>query len=313
MRGGGSNVASVSLCGIEVAEIVDESDTSITVIAAQSTKAISHGDVVITSESGAIIVQSKGWSYVVPGHVSSVKPALGQFGTRVTLSGKHLIENNVGVHSVKLAGVLVNEVTFASDTEIRVIAAEASNVAGTNNIVLKSGASITSEQTFTYIHRGVIDTVSDNAGKSAGQEGTKVTISGQNLLGGGSTVYDVTLAGTSAQLVKTTKGRSRRAEGKMQFDIQVVANRPSDTDSHTGNVVVISDTGASTTKINGWTYLAHSAIFQLNPSSGQYNTRVDIQGLRLFGGAKRITSVTLADIPAIVGTDRKSTRLNSSH
>ena len=128
----------------------------------------------------------------------SDEPASGQAGTRVTIFGSNLL-GQVGteITSVKLAGVPAEIVDGTSQTQVVVIAAE--GTAGSGSIVLEAntGATAVQPQAWQYINPGRIDSVQP----TSGQLGTLVTIKGYELLGGGQSPANVTLANAQAQVV----------------------------------------------------------------------------------------------------------------
>ena len=83
----------------------------------------------------------------------------------------------------------------------------------------------------------------------------------------------MTLAGVAADVLS-------------QNDTHVIvqANAPASLGSIVGDVVVTTNTGVSTTRINGWTYAAASDMHTIQPSSGQAGTTVTITGVSLLAG-----------------------------
>merc|ERR1712107_401074 len=73
---------------------------------------------------------------------------------------------------------------------------------GTGNVVLRAdtGATVTAEGKWHYRSPGVIDVIRPDSGV----RGTHVTLQGNGLLGGGTSVASVTLAGVSAAVVSET-------------------------------------------------------------------------------------------------------------
>ena len=106
---------------------------------------------------------------------------------------------------------------------------------------------------------------------SSGQLGTIVALSGQRMLGGGSTA-SVTLAGVAAQVISA--GASTTI---------VVAQSSGSTG--VGDVQIVSDTGAVVTLSNGFDYETAGVITTVSPPSGQVGTIVTITGTTLRGSA----------------------------
>lgn len=146
-----------------------------------------------------------------------------------------------------------------------------------------AGATVTLGASWTYILPGVIIAVSP----SSGQLGTVVEIAGVNLLGGGSTVVSVTLAGVEVDTILSASDDAV---------VVVVANASTST---VGSVVLTTDTGAVHTRAGGWRYLAPPNIFSISPASGQVGTFVEVSGEHLLMGATSV-NVTFNNVPAEV-------------
>ena len=84
LQGGGGEVVSVTVGGEEVTTIKSESDTSVTVVVPES-DATNPVDIVLTSDSGAVVTASEVFSYINT-NVTDVSPAKGQVGVRITIS-----------------------------------------------------------------------------------------------------------------------------------------------------------------------------------------------------------------------------------
>ena len=75
----------------------------------------------------------------------------------------------------------------------------------------------------------------------------------------------------------------------------------------TGDVVLISDTGATVTKTNGFEYVGKGNITSVSPSAGQGTSLVTIQGSSLFGGGTKAIAVTFGGIAASIEGDNTNT------
>ena len=119
------------------------------------------------------------------GHVIAITPSNGRLDTRVTITGVGMLGGASGLASLVVANVTIpNErVSFASDNAIIFTLPLSSAVAGVAIITADSGAEVTSSMEFEFIH-SIIDSISP----ISGQLGTKITILGTNLMGGGSAV-----------------------------------------------------------------------------------------------------------------------------
>jgi hypothetical protein len=236
----GTSVADVTLSGISVSAILSQDNSAIVVRAADSSDA-QTGDIVITSNTGSIVVLSDGWKYVAPGEVDTVFPSSGQYGTRVTINGTSLLSGDTDVSDVTLNGISVLSVVSVSDEKIVVLAGESTDATDAGDVLITSaaGSNVTIANAFSYNDPGTISTVAP----ALGREGTRVTISGSRLqglgceTGGGCGVATVSLAGRQAAIAS--------------FDSETVIVSASGGDEGIGDVVVVSESGAIITKAEG--------------------------------------------------------------
>ena len=283
MRGGGSSVASVTLAGV-AAVITGQNDTRIVVTAAASSARSGH--VVVTANTGAVVSLENSWTYNVASAISTVTPSVGQVDTIVTIAGTSLLGSGNSIQIVRLAGVVA---LVQSGTNTRVVAKAAASLPriGAVDVIADTGAIATLANGFEYVSSGDITSVSPNSGR----EGTRVTIGGSSLRAGGTSVASVTLRGVSATIVR-------------QSDTEVVVEAGVGPSSQSiGDVVLVSDTGASVTESSGFTYVQPGSIQVVTPSSGQRGTQVSITGNFLCGVGTRITNVTLAGFAATISRD----------
>ena len=152
----------------------------------------------------------------------------------------------------------------------------AATAAGSTVITAETGAIVSLASTFGYVAVGNITSVSP----ASGQLSTKVTIAGSDLLGGGTELTGVTLAGIAVQSITSDSST------------EVIVVAAASNSAATGDIVLSSENGASVTSTNGFEYLAPTAITSVLPVEGQSGTSVTIQGTRLFSGGASV-SVTL--------------------
>jgi len=289
LAGGESDaIATVHLGGIQ-AVISNFTNTSIFVVAQASTSALT-GDVVVVATSGAITTLENGWTYVQAGNITSVTPAFGHVGTRVTIEGTNLLGGSVDIASVFLADV-ASDIISATNTKIIVAASESVDRNGTVLLVAQSGAEV-SGLNWEYREQGVILQISPNSG----QRDTVVTINGTHLRGHGDEVVRVTLDSVEATIVSETNEL-----------VQVIAGDSST--AQVGDVIVISDSGSQVTLESGWEYLATGVITSVLPSSGQYQTRVTISGTNLLGHGSRTDNVSFGGVSVTDIFEQNSTHV----
>jgi hypothetical protein len=294
LRGGGSEVASVTLGGVEVASIGTENDTFVQVAAAAGDESGSAEDVVLTADTGAVITASEAWSFIKEGAIDTVSPGGGQGGTAVTIFGTGMLGGGSSVASISLVGVPCAD---ASGNDTVAYCNAQSGTAGSGDVIIVSdtGAIVTAEDGFVYASDGEISSVTPDAG----QAGTYVTIRGSTMLGGGEAVELVRLAGVAISAI---------SDGANDTLIVV---RPGSGTEGAGDVDVVSDTGSVVTLADGWTYNEASSIDKVQPSSGQAGTEVTISGSLLFGaeGGNEVVSVTFSGVEAEVTTGDSETNV----
>ena len=185
--------------------------------------------------------------------------------------------------SVTLAGLEAHAITFENDTLVVAVAADGLEQYGSIRLTANSGAVLEITDSWRFIPPSKINEITP----SAGQYGTLAVIQRSRMLGGGNKITEVVLAGTAAKVIGGT-------------DNTVSVRAQHGDKQEKGDVVVVSDSGASATLVNGWTTLAVGKVTKLTPSKGELNTVVAIHGERLLGGGQGIQRVFLAGAEAEV-------------
>ena len=285
------SVTKVTLNGIEA--IVDSSNASTIIVetAALAIGADQTGTVEITLDNGQTIESValedgsfvKEFTYKVAGAITNVFPVQGQANTQVTITGTTLLGQGASSASVTLAGVVATVVTENNSVVVVDAGVSAATAAGAVVITADTGAVVSVASTFGYVAVGNITSVSP----ASGQLSTKVTIGGSDLLGGGTELAGVTLAGVAVQSITSDSST------------EVIVVAAASNSAVTGDIVLSSENGASVTSVNGFEYLAPTAITSVLPVEGQSGTSVTIQGTELFSGGASV-SVTLGGVAALV-------------
>jgi hypothetical protein len=276
---GSGSLSSASLAGVDVAEIVEESESEIVVIAAAHSEPL-VGDIKLVAENGASSERVDGWEYVAPGEIVSVAPSVGQAGTVVVIEGTDLLGGAAELATVFLGGTEVEQVVVSSNVQVVVVSASNTSLSNdTIKLVASTGAVIeNTDGLWSYLQAGEIDSVSP----SEGQEGTVITISGERLLGGGDEVVAVTLVGNAAEIL---------SQNNTDVIISAAAGDPG-----AGHIVLTSNTGAVISLEGGFTYVESGSIRLMSPSRGQLGTFVSIHGTDLLGAGENATSVKLGGV-----------------
>ena len=302
--GGGSTISTVRIGntnGPEIDAIVTNSNNNFVDIEIANNLPTGSSypllsDITLVANTGATVTSVRQFTLVQPGEISSVSPAQGQFGTRVTISGSNLLQggSREDIFSIKLSETeilgILDTPSPPSDAQITVQADTSSEGdPGEVIITLVSGARIVSPRsvTFEYLSPGRIDSVEP----SIGTVGTNVIISGANLLGGGHLVK-ITLGGTTANISGIPSDTL----------IEVRAGEPSGgkNSNANGTVEIFIDTGAIISG-GGWIFEDLGTITSISPTVGQQGVAVTAVGRSLLGSsASSFTSCTIAGIAGFV-------------
>eukprot|EP00039_Didymoeca_costata_P012577 m.181820 g.181820 ORF g.181820 m.181820 type:complete len:719 (+) comp15520_c0_seq1:2017-4173(+) len=278
---GGTAVA-VSLAGVPVTSYLLQSDTLIRVVASFTNNSIPlTGNIIIVADTGGVTTRLNGWTYVKTANITQIKPSQGQRGTRVSIYGTSLLGGGTSITNGSLAGVPFEGVVKSNNTVAIVIAGSSSSagVAGDVVISANTGARAEIQTAWTYLLEGNITGISP----PIGQEGTKLTITGKSLRGGGTNIIQVTLGGVPAQIISEN-----------DTEVVVIANAGAAGLSH---VLIESDTGSLVSLENGWRYAEAGIITSISPTSGQLDTLVTVRGVRLRGQGSNIVNVALNGVP----------------
>ena len=285
LLGGGAVIFSGMLSGIP-ARVLSSSEQRVEIEILENPPASTVfpllKDILLTADTGAITLRLNCFTFIQPGDIQMISPTSGQVGTRVAITGTGLVQGGEDIQQVTLAGTQATVIENASDTNIRVEASSSNPLFGPVEILLITGAIITSEQTFVYLQEGVIDILIPNHGT----EGTQVQIEGSNLFGGGSSVQRVLLNGVEAVIDLFTDSR-----------VAVIAQAG---EPGFGGVEIVSDTGARVVRAFSWTYTELGSITSIEPPIGQQGIDVTLEGMRLLGSSG--TSVTECRLAGILGT-----------
>jgi multimeric flavodoxin WrbA len=262
----------------------------VVVAAARVIGADSDGTIVVNYKNGAKIESvaltdgslRKEFTYKIAGAITKVAPAAGQENTTVTITGSTLLGQGAKADSVTLAGVAATVVSNNNSMVVIKAGASGATAAGAVVITADTGAVVSKASTFGYVGVGNITSVTPESG----QLGTKVTLVGTDLLAGGSSLSAASLAGIAVSKI----------EKETATEVVVVAARSEA--AVTGDIVLSSANGASTTSSDGFKYVAKPVFTSVAPSNGQSGTSVTIVGTGLRSGASAVDKVTLSGVEA---------------
>ena len=255
------NTTSVRFGGT-LASITSKTATSI--VATTPAHTAGAVSVVVAGPTGEV-TKTNAFTYrVAPPSLSGVSPTTGSVdgGTVVTLSGTNLGD----VSRVTFDGISAT-IQSQSATTLKVVSP--AHVAGAVNVIATGPGGASSPRTFTYqVPPPTITSVSPSSGKLSA--GTLITITGTRLTGTNSIKFGSTaasaIAGTSISVISSTQVRVKTPAGSAG-----VKN------------IYLTATSGSTTRSNGFTYVAAPTITSFNPPSGTSagGTTVTITGTNL--------------------------------
>ena len=280
LRAHGSVVATVTLAGTG-ATIGEQNDLFVTVTVVEA--AAATGDVILTADTGATVTKEDGWEYIEPPSISAVTPAAGQVGSIVVIDGTNLLAGADKISQVLLGGAAAG-IEAESNTQITIKVYPGKTVGvGDVHIITDTGAFVLLADGFEYLDPGDINAITP----SSGQYKTEVSITGSGLLGGGAEITSLTLAGIPVEdLVSATDD-----------EIKVIVAAANE---HTGDVVIVADTGAVVSRLDGWKYLELGEVTSVEPNVGQVGTSVVVSGARLTSGGTKVSQVILAGTDATI-------------
>ena len=228
MLAGGATVK-ITLAGFEATSIKSKSNFDIVVVAKTGTA--KKGDVVITANTGGTVTKKTAWEQLKDGVITKVDPAKGHFGTTVVITGERMFGGSSDAASVTLAGVKATYTAGSgSATKITVVSGVSANVGTAGDVVIVGGEGsiVTAVKKFTHVKIGKIVKIVPNSG----QAGTKVEITGTDMLGGGTSITSIVLLDTAVASITSSSDTSIKAVVKARIF------------SGKGSVVLTANTGA---------------------------------------------------------------------
>ena len=284
LLGGGNSTANVTIIGTAatnfssslISDPVSGSPTEcISAVVPSNSSGLTMGGVNLTADTNAIIMTQPGITFEYAS-INPPSPAVGQEFTQVVISGTQLLSgySTSVTPMVYLSGVPAKVIT-STPQQVTVSAGippqSVLNTIGDVKIsVNSSGLTFTVSRpgAWTYRVPGQIATVSP----SYGQQGTRITITGSNLLGYGNTL---------ARANFTRTGTTPVAATIISFSsTQVVLSVPTPANvGYTGNATIelIADNGARVTGDDAFEYRVAGTITAVHPSSGQNGTFGELQ------------------------------------
>ena len=210
----------------------------------------------------------------------------------MTITGSNLYGFGNSILNVTFGGVLavIDGQTTPTNSSITV-RVQSNNITAAQlvpiTILSDTLAIVQSSFNWTYQVEGSIQYTIPSA---QGQQGTRITILGTNLLGGGTSVQQVYLDGANATVVSANSTAITVLVGSLNFQ---------NTSIYPGQIYIISNTGAM---VSGglFTLQVLGMITTVSPAQGRYGTYVTLTGSNFIGYGNFITSVTIAGVSATI-------------
>ena len=240
-----------------------------------------------------------------PGVIQAVMPAQGQRGTRVSIRGQRLLGSGTSILlSRVLLGTTEAEITGRrQDDEIIEVRAGRGGTPGTVPIIINTthtfemvmfnGPYIFSDNAWLQLEDGLVRDIVP----PAAQPNKTVLLCGDRLLGGGSTIGSLQLAGETTPLFNSTPTALSSPSSLSQECIMAAVPTPSAA-GITGRVTLEADTGAVVESTDNFTF---ADITSVVPRMGQPGTIVTISGVALLSGYNTVMpTVYLSGVQAIL-------------
>ena len=240
---------------------------------------------------GQVLQGNTVFTYQPTGQIASVLPATGQRGTYVNITGRMLFGYGSSVSRAMLGNQDCEVLPGAtsSSLRIRVPVGNDSTIpqVGVSDIVLiaNTGAVVQLSDGFTYLQPGSITDISP----ASGRWGTKVTLSGQRLLGGALSVTMITIGNVTVTSFQTNTNSA------VVFDLPSTAFSDS---PQNVSAVLESDTGAVSD--TSFLLLPLGEVNSVSPANGTFNTTLCLNGGGLLGGGTHIVNASIGNISAVV-------------
>ena len=231
-----------------------------------------------------------------PGTITSITPSQGQRGTRVTIRGQRLLGRG---DFISLSRILLGQIEadFAEDpdrnSETIEIRAGIGGIPGNVSLTLNTTHNFPNEMMpfpgpYLYLENAWVqleDGIVRDIIPAAAQPGRTVLLCGNRLLGGGTTIRTLLLAGETFSVLNSTPMAFTSLMSTSQECIMAVVPTPTAVGT-TGRAILEADTGALVESSNNFTF---AGITSIMPQSGQPGTIVTISGVALLSGFNTAT------------------------
>ena len=248
-------------------------------------------------------------SFQVSPPINSITPSMGQRGTRVVIESDNLLGFGEGDITFKrvLVGNRSADIDMASSNMTHILARISSDeidstcsscviVNTTQSIdgVGYDGPYTYSDTLWTQLEDGIVTEILP----PAVQIGGTLRICGERLLGGGSSVSSISIAGQNVVLSDMTPNPN--SDNNTECIEAVVPDIPNPENGVSGDIIIEADTGALVENLPDIIF-TYATITAVNPAEGQVGTEVTITGVELLSGYSDLEpTVFLSGVEATV-------------
>ena len=248
----------------------------------------------VTQYQTFTLFQSQTFDLFLPGVISSVSPRQGQKGTAVEIRGNNLIGFGSAVDLLRVTlgnvSAIITDPPGPSSNQLIQLQVQ-SGIPGANlsvrinttQRIMSSSGQFSLDGPYTFLENAwtqLEDGVITDIIPLAAQVGSNVTLCGERLLGGGSEVSTINLAGILSAVFTSTPSPSSGLLPLSECLTVEVPIRPS-SETISGSIVLVSDTQAIVDSIQNFTF---AEIRTVQPPRGQFGTKVTITGDALLSG-----------------------------
>ena len=278
LLGGGSNIASISIAEQSVDTFGAVEPNPFSALPSECISATVPdvpnpgggviGRILIEADTGAIVESLPGVSFTYA-VIGIATPAQGQVGTEVTITGVELLSGySVLQLTVFFSGIETTVLSANANTVVvRVESPESIGSGNSADIINTPGDivisvsrdgrmyNVSQADSWTYLAAGEIEQVEPNFG----QFGTRIILTGTNLLGYGTDLRKALVGNASATVVSAN-------------DSVVVIDAPDIQSLGFVDIILESSNGALVSLNDGFEYRERGVITSLSPTSGQNGT-----------------------------------------
>lgn len=249
-----------------------------------------------------------------PGMITSVVPPRGQRGTMITITGQRLLGAGsfISLSRITLGGTEAQIIDSRNDGTSIEIRAGRGGTPGNVSLTINTthmfaqetspfnGPYIYLENAWTQLEDGLVRDIVP----PAAQPGKTVLLCGDRLLGGGTSLDTLLLAGQATSQFNMTPSALSSPSTVSEECIMAVVPTPIGS-MVSGSVLLMADTGALIESVNHFTFASINSVM---PTSGQPGTIVRIRGVALLSGFDTsVPTVYLSGIQAEVRSYNSTT------